>query len=236
MHPLMPGEFVFRSAKSWEVLETLELPDTSSRKARPIAARIAMTDLFYSFGVSHPGVLTLHNYPRHLHNLVRDNGEPMDLAAIDSLRDREHGVPRYNQFRCLLRKEPVNSFEELTTNGAWREELRRVDDNDLEKIDLMTGLYAEPLLQGLGFSETAFRIFVLMASRRLESDRFFTDDYRPEACTSLGLNHVRHNGMVSILKRHHPGLAESLEGAANPFTLWRTAEGAPVKSGRRRWV
>ncbi len=152
MHPLMPGEFVFRSAKSGEVLETLEPPDTSGRKARPIAARILMTDLFYLFGVSHPGFLTLHNYPRHPHNLVSDNGEPMDLAAIGSLRDREQGVPCYNQFRCLLREEPVNSFEELITNAAWREELRRVCDNDLEKVDLMTGLYAEPLPQGFGFS------------------------------------------------------------------------------------
>ena len=57
---------------------------------------------------------------------------------------------------------------------------REVYNNDLEKVDLMAGLYAEPLPEGFGFSETAFRIFVLMASRRLKSDRFFTDDYRPE--------------------------------------------------------
>ncbi len=55
MHPLMPDEFVMRSAKTGEMLETLELPETSGRKARSIAERISMTDLFYSFGVSHPG-------------------------------------------------------------------------------------------------------------------------------------------------------------------------------------
>jgi len=230
MHPLMPDEFVMRSAKTGEKLETLELPETSGRKARPIVERISMTDLFYSFGVAHPGALTLHNYPRHLQNLTRDNGEQMDLAAVDILRDRERGVPRYNQFRRLLRKDPVNSFEELTTNAAWREELRRVYDNDLEKVDLMTGLYAEPLPQGFGFSETAFRVFVLMASRRLKSDRFFTDDYRPEIYTQLGLDHIRHNGMTSILTRHYPDLAESLEGIANPFAPWRAAQSAPVKS------
>ena len=230
MHPLMPDEFVMRSAKTGEPLETLELPATSGRNARPIVERISMADLFYSFGVAHPGALTLHNYPRHLQNLVRDNGEQMDLAAIDILRDRERGVPRYNQFRRLLHKEPVNSFEELTANAAWREEIRRVYNNDLEKVDLMTGLYAEPLPQGFGFSETAFRVFVLMASRRLKSDRFFTDDYRPEIYTQLGLDHIRHNGMASILTRHYPELADSLEGVANPFTPWRAAQSAPVKS------
>ena len=60
----------------------------------------------------------------------------------------------------------------------WREQIRKVYGNDLEKVDLMTGLYAEPLPEGFGFSETAFRVFLLMASRRLKSDRFFTDDYR----------------------------------------------------------
>ena len=29
-----------------------------------------MTDLFYSFGVSHPGAITLHNYPRHCRTCV----------------------------------------------------------------------------------------------------------------------------------------------------------------------
>ena len=55
----------------------------------------------------------------------------------------------------------------------------------------MTGLFAEPLPEGFGFSETAFRIFVLMASRRLKSDRFFTDDYRPEIYTEFGLDYIK---------------------------------------------
>lgn len=37
-------------------------------------------------------------------------------------------------------------------------------------------MLAEPLPPGFGFSDTAFRIFILMASRRLKSDRFFTND------------------------------------------------------------
>ena len=63
--------------------------------------------------------------------------EVLDLAAVDVLRDRERGVPRYNQFRRLLGKEPVRSFEELTDHAEWREEIRQVYDNDLEKVDLL---------------------------------------------------------------------------------------------------
>ena len=38
----------------------------------------------------------------------------IDLAAIDILRDRERGVPRYNRFRKLFHKPPVRSFEQMT--------------------------------------------------------------------------------------------------------------------------
>ena len=144
-----------------------------------------MADLFYSFGARTRAPSRCTTIPKHLQNLTRDDGEHLDLAAVDIFRDRERGVPRYNQFRRLLHKDPVKSFEELTDNPAWREEIRKVYGNDLEKVDLMTGLYAEPLPPGFGFSETAFRIFVLMASRRLKSDRFFTDDYRAEMYTRV---------------------------------------------------
>ena len=106
-------------------------------------------DLFYSFGVSHPGAIRLHNYSKHLQDLQREGGERFDLASVDILRDRERGVPRYNEFRRQLRKDPVKSFEELTDVPEWREEIRRVYNNDLEKVDLMVGLLMRAAAQGL---------------------------------------------------------------------------------------
>ncbi len=166
----------------------------------------------------------MHNYPRHLQNLLRDSGERLDLAAVDILRDRERGVPRYNRFRRLVHLEPVKSFEEITDNAVWREEIRSVYNNDLEAVDLMTGLYAEPLPDGFGFSETAFRIFVLMASRRLKSDRFYTDDFRPEIYTDLGIEHVKTTTMLLVLRRHFPALAPALDGVVNAFHPWKKVE------------
>jgi hypothetical protein len=159
-----------------------------------------------------------------LQNLLRDDGELLDLAAVDILRDRERGVPRYNRFRRLIHKDPVKSFEELTDNPVWREQIRKVYNNDIEQVDLMTGLYAEPLPDGFGFSETAFRVFILMASRRLRSDRFFTDDYRPEIYTELGIAWIETNSMLTVLKRHFPGVAKALEGVDNAFKPWRAVQ------------
>jgi hypothetical protein len=220
MHPLIPDDIVFKSLSTGQILETRTLTEVAGRNTPAIAQRIAMKDLFYSFGVAHPGAITLHNYPRHLQNLRRDNGEHLDLAAVDILRDLERGVPRYNQFRRLLRKDPVNSFDELTDNVAWRAELKRVYNNDLEKVDLMTGLFAEPLPPGFGFSETAFRVFVLMASRRLKSDRFFTDDYGVPLYTEFGLDYIKKTSMLTLLNRHFPELAPALKDVKNAFHPW----------------
>jgi hypothetical protein len=225
MHPLIPDSVAFRSHETGALLETCELPAIAGRQTRDLAGRVAMTDLFYSFGVSHPGAITLHNFPRHLQNLRRDDGEHLDLAAVDIFRDRERGVPRYNQFRRLIHKEPVGSFDELTDVPAWREELRRVYNNDLERVDLMTGLYAEPLPEGLGFSETAFRIFILMASRRLKSDRFFTDDYTDAIYTEFGRAYIKDATMLGLLRRHFPALSPALEGSDNAFHPWQPAGG-----------
>jgi hypothetical protein len=226
MHPLIPDQFTLRSLKTGETLSTHELPDLAGRRGLELLETQSWDDLFYSFGQMHPGAIRLHNYPKHLQNLNRDDGTQLDLAAVDILRDRERGLPRYNEFRRLLRKEPVKSFEELTDNPVWAEEIRSVYNSDIEKVDLMVGLFAEPLPEGFGFSETAFQIFVLMASRRLKSDRFFTDDFRPEIYTQEGLDWVRDNGFASVLLRHHPELKQTLEGVENPFAPWKAVQPA----------
>jgi hypothetical protein len=224
MHPLMPDELTFWSAQSGAELGRWELPDASGLRTRAVVESMNPADMLYSFGLMHPGAVTLHNYPRHLQTLHRDNGEVLDLAAVDVLRDRERGVPRYNRFRRLIGKPPVTSWEQLTDNPAWREQIRRVYGGDLEAVDLMTGLYAEPIPPGFGFSETAFRIFILMASRRLKSDRFYTDDFRPEVYSPTGFGHVRANGLASVLLRHYPVLANTLQGVSNPFFPWNAVQ------------
>jgi hypothetical protein len=52
--------------------------------------------------------------------------------------------------------------------------------------------YTRP--HGFAISETQFHIFIINASRRLFSDRFFTSSFRPEFYSSLGYNWVLNNG------------------------------------------
>jgi hypothetical protein len=129
-----------------------------------------------------------------------------DLASLDILRDRERGVPRYNDFREALHMPRRRSFEELTPNRQWQKEIAEIYRGDIDLVDVQIGLQAEKPPKGFGFSDTAFRIFILMASRRLKSDRFFTDDFRPEVYTKVGFDWVNNNGLKDVLLRHYPEL------------------------------
>ena len=220
MHPLIPDEYAFRSVESGELLLEREFAGVAQRNAMDLMDEVPMPDLFYSFGVAHPGAITLHNYPRGLQNFQRPDGIPQDLAATDVLRTRELGVPRYNEFRRLLHLEPIRTFEDLTDTREWVEELRRVYNDDVEQLDLMIGMYAENPPKGFAFSDTAFRIFVLMASRRLNSDRFLTTDYNERIYTRAGIEWVNDTDMSTMLLRHYPALVPALRGVKNAFWPW----------------
>ena len=90
------------------------------------------------------------------------------------------------------------------------------------RLDLLVGSLAETPPKGFGFSETAFRIFILMASRRIKSDRFFTEDYSSRLYSQIGLNWISQNDMSSVLLRHYPELKPALWRSENAFAPWRT--------------
>jgi len=225
LHPLLPDDFKFRSSSNDEVLLERDLIHVAGTHTREVQNEISMPDIIYSLCTSYPGAMRLHNFPRTLQQFNQQKtGELIDLAAIDVLRDRERGVPRYNEFRRLIHRKPVKSFEELTGDTELAAELRRVYEDDIDRVDLQIGMLAEPLPKGFGFSDTAFRIFIVMAGRRLTSDRFFTTDYNTKIYTELGMKWIEDNDMSDVLLRHYPELAPSLRGVKNAFQPWQWAK------------
>ncbi|WIM99604.1 peroxidase family protein [Actinoplanes oblitus] len=223
MHPLVRDDWHLRAVADDSTLRKVTLRDLAGPAATAMMAELDTTDLLYSFGTLPPGLVTLHNFPKFLQEFERPDGNLQDLAATDLLRSRELGVPRYNEFRRLLRLKPAATFEELTGNPVWAEEIRAAYGGDIEQVDLTVGVFAEPLPPGFAFSDTAFRIFILMASRRLNSDRFFTEYYTPEVYTPEGLQWITDNTMASVLLRHHPRLRSAMSKVSNAFQPWRTA-------------
>ncbi len=157
-------------------------------------------------------------------------GNPLfDMGAVDILRARERGVPRYNEFRRQLGLNPIRSFEDLTSDQDVVRRLKEVygdKPEDVENLDLMIGTLGEGYRPtGFGFGETMFQIFILNASRRLQADRFYTDSYNEETYTKEGLKWIDDSSLKSVLLRHHPELANSgLANVKNAFEPWDTDE------------
>jgi hypothetical protein len=196
--------------------------------------RMEMGDMWYSFGLASAGAVCLHNYPNALRKLTRVDGQITDLATLDIVRDRERGVPRYNDFREAIRMPRRKTIDEITPNKQWASEINEVYNGDVDAVDLQIGMQAEQPPKGYGFSDTAFRIFILMASRRLKSDRFFTTDFRPEVYTQVGFDWVNHTTMKDVLLRHYPELEPVIGDVERIFAPWPKL-GAPAE-GKKRGV
>ncbi len=221
MHPLIPDDFLIRDVLGGGASTPAKLVDVSGFKTRKIIDQVGMGNVLFHLGTEHPGALKLRNYPKGLQQLVRQDGEGLtDLAAVEILRDRERGVPRYNDFREQLDMPRIERFEDLTDDRELAKEIEAVYGGDIDKVDTLVGVLAEAPPPGFAFSDTAFRIFILMASRRLKSDRFFTNDFTPEVYTEQGMSWVQDTTFTDVLLRHFPEMEPALLSGRSPFTPW----------------
>ena len=119
--------------------------------------------------------------------------------------------------------------------------------DNIEDVDLVVGYLAEMSRpHGFAISETQFHVFIINASRRLFSDRFFTSSFRPEFYTTLGIEWVKNNGptgkqlepfeingrsnqevspLKRVLLRAMPELEPELRMVANAFDPWARDRG-----------
>ncbi|KAK3939311.1 heme peroxidase [Diplogelasinospora grovesii] len=228
MHSLIPDNIAFFSSTTGTHQRTIPVADmTFSHAQDPLVSGTTLADAFYSFGINYPGAITNNNYPSFLQSLKTPDGQTRDLGTVDIIRDRERGVPRYCSFRRMLRLSAPKTFLELTGgNAALARELEDAYSGDLERVDALIGSHSEPVIPGFGFSETAFRIFILMASRRLKSDRFIAGSWDKEMYTPEGFHWVQHTTMKDVLIRHFPGLTGTLGKSKNVFAPWTKMEGS----------
>jgi hypothetical protein len=219
LHPLLPDDYTL-GGETFSLRELAVQPGDVDRPRERINGAGGNGAALHALGTQPPGQVELFNYPTTMRRWERIGGlQPIDLAAADILRSRETGVPRYTAFRQLLRLPVPTTFEELAGgNPHTAAAIREVYAGEIDRVDAVVGLYAEPKPQGFAFSETAFRIFLLMAARRLQSDRFFTDDYTPETYTAEGLRWIEESTMNDVLRRAYPELTPP----ANPFLIWPT--------------
>ncbi len=237
LHSLLPEEINLRRYEDRDRVVAVPFDATRNEKSYEYFANYDLKDLFYSFGVQKPGQLVLNNFPKFMQELNIPGHGKMDLAMVDIIRDRERGVPRYNQFRRAISLKPITKYEDFFMNGVAKtpeqkkvvENFRKVygvDSNgndNVEMIDLLVGTSAEEIRpENFGFGETMFQIFIVMASRRLMADRFFTSDYKVKNYTKAGMNWIDDEGfMHKVIGRHMPELIPHMKGLETAFSPWK---------------
>ena len=60
-----------------------------------------------------------------------------DLASLDIIKDRERGIPRYNDFREALRMPRRKSIEDITPNKHWAKEIAEIYNGDVAAARLV---------------------------------------------------------------------------------------------------
>lgn len=229
LHSLLPEKLKLGHIGDSGKAEEIPLPATRQSGSPKISERFPMADLFHSFGKQHPGQLVLNNYPQFMQELSIPGNPVFDLGAIDILRARERGVPRYNEFRRQLGLNPISSFDELTDDKEQVAKIKEVygdGPEDVEKLDLLIGTLSEGHRPtGFGFGETMFQIFILNATRRLQADRFYTECYNEETYTREGLQWIDNSDFKTVLLRNYPELAKTdLANVTNAFEPWDSGE------------
>lgn len=237
MHSLLPDSILVRDIhgtpvdnKTPPILKEIEMKELIGIPGEVTLSDIGKECHIVSMGHQACGALNLWNYPRWMRDIVAQDPDgnerpyPVDMPALEIYRDRERSIARYNEFRRNMLMIPISKWEDLTDDKEAIQMLKEVYDNDVELLDLQVGLMAEKKIKGFAISETAFFIFLLMASRRLEADSFFTSDFKKEVYTEVGMAWINNTeGLKDVLKRHHPKLVEKWMNSSSAFSVWNAS-------------
>ncbi|KAF8123835.1 heme peroxidase [Mycena galopus ATCC 62051] len=206
-HSLLPDTLTIRDGATGKqrTEKTYDLAQYSFRGAQDIIRGNKFSDVVYTFGVDHPGAMAPNNFPAALMNLDKPGqADVLDMGVIDILRDRERGT-----------------IEDISDDPEVVALLHSIYGNEVENVDLLAGSLAEsPLPDGFAFSNTQFQAFILAASRRLQTDRFFTEDYKAATYTQEGLDYIHDSDFRKVIARTVPELREVVMSVDNAFKPW----------------
>jgi Animal haem peroxidase len=295
LHPMVPDLLEFRDVADPNVIrKKVPVVDTFRGKATAAMHEGGLSNWALTMGRQRLGALALRNHPQFLQNIdLRPRAEgKIDLAALDIIRDRERGIPRFNEFRRQIGLRQLTGFDDFINRhlpegsaelaeqrelvktlrevygqhtcdaskeitDAQRDAKGPINDclgkkngtlvDNIEDVDLVVGFLAETTRpHGFAISETQLQIFIINASRRLFSDRFFTSSFRPAFYTQLGYDWVMNNGaggkqfepgeingharqevspLKRVLLRAMPELAPELAHVVNAFDPWARDRG-----------
>ncbi len=119
LHPLLPDLIEYRdlSKDPNQIAQKVAIINTFQGKATNAMRTGGMANWGLSMGRQRLGILALHNHPQFMQSITLPRldspGKQVDLAALDIIRDREHGVPRFNEFRRQYGLRQLTSYDDF---------------------------------------------------------------------------------------------------------------------------
>lgn len=147
LHAMVPDLIELRQLENDRNAVKLKIPvvETVFGKATPAMRRYGIADWALSLGRQRAGQLTLQNHPLFLQNLalsrLKTGSGKLDVLALDILRDRERGIPRYNEFRRQYGLRQLIGFDDLIDPSLPRESAERTEQHN--RVALLREIYGQ---------------------------------------------------------------------------------------------
>ncbi|TMA85793.1 MAG: oxygenase, partial [Deltaproteobacteria bacterium] len=133
LHPMLPDLIEFRDLNADPNVIQSKIPvlETVRGKATQALRQYGIGNWALSMGRQRVGKLTLQNHPAFMQNLdmprLNSVTGKVDVLALDLIRDRERGIPRYNEFRRQYGLKQLTSFADFIdpTTSAERTEQQK---------------------------------------------------------------------------------------------------------------
>jgi hypothetical protein len=235
LHEGMTETIGIRYAGEPSVRASIRTDASRGHAAHAIVQAHGLGNLFNSFGFEKGGALVNNNLPAWMTDMSIDGQAVIDIGTIDILRDRERGMPGYNELRALQGLPRLASYDDLTADPATRANVERLygpAPAGLDLMDLQVGMLCDQKRpDGFGFDDLRFAFFIKAASSRLEQDPMFCENMNAGVYTEWGLEHIETMDLREVLLLECPELrasplartdARGRYTLGNPFEPWGT--------------
>jgi heme peroxidase len=215
---------------------TISTDATRGHAAHGIVKENGLANMFHSFGLEKGGALINNNLPDWSVDMSIDGQAIFDIGTTDIVRDRERGIPGYNEMRELQGLPKLKRYDDMGVDAQTKADLERLygpAPQGLDLMDLQVGMLCDlNRPSGFGFDDLRFAFFLKAASSRLDQDPMFSENMRPEIYTQWGLDHIDAMDLRQVLLSECPELKASPIAArdahgryviGNAFEPWGTS-------------
>jgi hypothetical protein len=140
LHPMVPDLIEYRDLMSDSNAIKFKIPVVKTVRSAATRAmrRNGIANWALSLGRQRMGKLTLQNHPLFLQDLpmprLKSATGKIDVLALDIIRDRERGMPRYNEFRRQYGLKQLTSFDDFIDPRLPQRSAERKKQENIVKL------------------------------------------------------------------------------------------------------